>query len=296
LAEAAAEWDGNGRRADLLWSGFTLGRLWEFAMGTDDDLTSSEQRFFDASKLAVDSAERAQRRRTRLRWTAAAVMLALTLVVGSLLIYARAQTAEAVHQKAEAESQTAEAQKQSTLANAKTKEAEANFREGQKTESYFRAEQAKQAGLDAVTAALLSLEGLPDLTSADDAQRTRPFVNEVWHAAYVARLGQRERAVLSHTGPVNSAVFAPDGGRILTASKDGTARLWDREGTPLAILRGHTDAVVTAVFAPDDGRILTASDDRTARLWDRDGKPLATLKGHTGSLISAVFCPTAAES
>jgi hypothetical protein len=30
------------------------------------------------------------------------------------------------------------------------------------TESYFRAEQAKQAGADAVTAALLTLEGLPD--------------------------------------------------------------------------------------------------------------------------------------
>jgi hypothetical protein len=51
-------------------------------------------------------------------------------------------------------------------------EAEANFREGQKTESYFRVEQAKQAGADAVTAALLALVGLPDSTSADDAQRT----------------------------------------------------------------------------------------------------------------------------
>jgi WD40 repeat protein len=28
-----------------------------------------------------------------------------------------------------------------------------------------------------------------------------------------------------HTGAVNSAVFAPDGGRILTASDDNTARL-----------------------------------------------------------------------
>jgi hypothetical protein len=54
--------------------------------------------------------------------------------------------------------------------------AEANFREGQRTESLVRTEQAKQAGADAVTAALLALEGLPDSASADDAQRTRPFV------------------------------------------------------------------------------------------------------------------------
>jgi WD40 repeat protein len=44
-----------------------------------------------------------------------------------------------------------------------------------------------------------------------------------------------------HTSTVTSAVFAPDGGRILTASHDDTARLWDRDGKPLAILQGHTD-------------------------------------------------------
>jgi hypothetical protein len=74
------------------------------------------------------------------------------------------QKTEADYQKAEAVRQKAEAEKQASLAEVKTREAEANFREGQKTESYFRAEQAKQAGADAVTAALLALEGLPDST------------------------------------------------------------------------------------------------------------------------------------
>jgi WD40 repeat protein len=54
---------------------------------------------------------------------------------------------------------------------------------------------------------------------------------------------------------------------------DNTARLWDRDGKPLATLQGHTGAVNGAVFPPDGGRILTASEDNTARLWDRDGKP-----------------------
>jgi WD40 repeat protein len=86
-------------------------------------------------------------------------------------------------------------------------------------------------------------------------------------------------------------VFAPDGGRILTASADKTARLWGRDGNSLATLQGHTSAVFTAVFAPDGDRILTASADNTARLWDRDGKSLATLQGHTNTVISAVFAP-----
>src|SRR5262249_6311023 len=149
---------------------------------------------------------------------------------------------------------------------------------------------------DAVTAALLALDGLPDATVSDDAQRTRPSVNEAWSALYGARLKQRERAILSgHTGEVISAVFAPDGGRILTASFDDTARLWDRAARPLAILEGHTSSVTSAVFAPNGARILTASWDNTARLWDRDGKPLAILEGHTGLVNSAVFAPDGAR-
>ena len=79
--------------------------------------------------------------------------------------------------------------------------------------------------------------------------------------------------------------------RILTASGDNTARLWDQDGQPLATLAGHTGPVSSAVFAPDGARILTASRDGTARLWDQDGQPLATLAGHTAQVTSAVFAP-----
>ena len=68
-------------------------------------------------------------------------------------------------------------------------------------------------------------------------------------------------------------MFAPDGGRILTASTDKTARLWDRDGKPLATLQGHTGPVISAVFAPDGGRILTASWTTTARLWEAFPEP-----------------------
>jgi WD40 repeat protein len=113
--------------------------------------------------------------------------------------------------------------------------------------------------------------------------------------ASAARLWDRDGKPLAtlqgHTDWVTSAAFAPDGGRILTASDDRTARLWDPDGKPLAILQGHTFWVTSAVFAPDGGRILTASDDRTARLWDPDGKPLAIIQGHTFWVTSAVFAP-----
>ena len=64
-------------------------------------------------------------------------------------------------------------------------------------------------------------------------------------------------------------MFSPDGSRIVTASRDNTARLWDaKSGAALATLSGHTAWVRSAAFSPDGSRIVTASDDHTARLWD----------------------------
>jgi WD40 repeat protein len=78
---------------------------------------------------------------------------------------------------------------------------------------------------------------------------------------------------------------------MLTASVDKTARLWDGDGRPLAVLEGHAGVVFSAEFAPDGRRILTASADNTARLWDSDGGPLAVLKGHGSLVNSVVFAP-----
>jgi WD40 repeat protein len=110
------------------------------------------------------------------------------------------------------------------------------------------------------------------------------------------QLGQRLQALYrttlyGHEGSVYSVVFSPDGQTILTASDDRTARLWNRQGEELAILRGHTDSVWSAVFSPDGQTILTASHDHTARLWNRQGAELAVLRGHEGWVDSAVFSP-----
>ncbi len=81
-----------------------------------------------------------------------------------------------------------------------------------------------------------------------------------------------------------TAVFSPDGKRILTASDDKTARIWNADGSgqPI-ILRGHEDAVSSAVFSPDGKHVLTASRDSTARIWNADGsgQPLI-LRGQKG--------------
>ncbi|MBD2301597.1 AAA-like domain-containing protein, partial [Nostoc sp. FACHB-190] len=94
-----------------------------------------------------------------------------------------------------------------------------------------------------------------------------------------------------HEGVVYSASFSPDGQRILTASDDNTARLWDLQGREIAKFQGHENSVRSTSFSPDGQRILTASDDNTARLWDLQGREIAKFQGHEGVVYSASFSP-----
>lgn len=97
----------------------------------------------------------------------------------------------------------------------------------------------------------------------------------------------------AHTAPVASAVFSPDGARILTASADGTARTWSAAtGKRLNQLSGHTGVVASAAFSPDGSRIVTASADDTARIWDAaTGSELKLLRGHEDAVMGAAFSP-----
>ncbi|MBK9755899.1 MAG: hypothetical protein IPO88_20840 [Nannocystis sp.] len=86
-----------------------------------------------------------------------------------------------------------------------------------------------------------------------------------------------------HTGSVVDAALSPDGTRVVTASTDGTARVWqvDGGGVPV-VLRGHRGPVHSAAFSRDGTRIVTASADGTARVWRADGSGTAVeLPGPT---------------
>ncbi|MDQ3652887.1 MAG: WD40 repeat domain-containing protein [Acidobacteriota bacterium] len=103
-----------------------------------------------------------------------------------------------------------------------------------------------------------------------------------------------------HSGAVNNAAFSPDGKRVVTASADGTARIWDattgkQVGEELRERSETGDSstskpVNSAAFSPDGRLIVTASDDYKARVWDASsGERLVTLSGHKKPVRSAAF-------
>ena len=62
---------------------------------------------------------------------------------------------------------------------------------------------------------------------------------------------------------VASASFSPDGKRVVTASADKTARVWDAEtGKPVGEPMTHGERVYSASFSPDGKRVVTASGTR----------------------------------
>lgn len=89
--------------------------------------------------------------------------------------------------------------------------------------------------------------------------------------------------------------------RVVTASRDGTATIWDIEsgesllnlhGISQGSFDGHTEPMNTAYFSPDGKKVVTASDDDTAKIWSAEtGQLLKTLQGHTDRVVTATFSP-----
>jgi WD40 repeat protein len=98
-------------------------------------------------------------------------------------------------------------------------------------------------------------------------------------------------ARMTHDGPVTATTFSSDGRYLLTASADGTARMWDASTAKELTRMTHDAAVFSARLSPDGQRIVTASADETARVWNATtGQELARLE-HDDWVSLATFSP-----
>ena len=91
-----------------------------------------------------------------------------------------------------------------------------------------------------------------------------------------------------HLADVFMAAFTPDGRRVVTASADETARLWDAaDGTEVRRFTGHTGPVSCLAVSGDGRTLVTGGQDNAVRVW---GLPLS------GPRVAIAAHPSAATT
>ena len=101
------------------------------------------------------------------------------------------------------------------------------------------------------------------------------------------------RIMSGRSTTILGCAFSPDGTQALSASYDGTLRLWDvKTGTYFRIFKGHKKPVNGCAFSSDGTRIVSASKDKLVILWDvKSGKRLKVFKGHVDDVNKCRFSP-----
>ncbi len=286
----AALWERQGRPAELLLAGEDLvaGERWAVESGAR--ITEAERKFLAESGEAEKARERERRQARRIRRLALGASVLSVLALGALFFAA-----------------TQWRQTQQALARVYLYEAWrlADSGEGLKALAYhalFLRRDPDNSAARGWTCALLfhaaainpaswlrpeeivssgSLRPVGPLRAIAADARVR-----AWREA-PNQLGEP----LDHIAGVVTASFSDDGRRIVTASEDGTAQVWnaisgERIGAPLR----HGATVVSASFSSDGKRVVTASKDGTARLWEAaSSRPIGQPIRLEGTVHSASF-------
>ena len=111
--------------------------------------------------------------------------------------------------------------------------------------------------------------------------------------AWSTHLDRGKIDLVGHTDIIQSISYNADDTRILTASEDGTVRVWDaKSGDQLLVLSNHDGGAIGAAFSPDGALIASGANDGAIRIWDAaTGTLLQTFNGHLGAVLFVVFSP-----
>jgi len=148
------------------------------------------------------------------------------------------------------------------------------------------------ASNETTLATYVALDGLERLLGRRDSEYLLTASQVAQNRLAAALIAQTEAVTLGgHTQSVTMAAFSADGSRVVTASRDNTARLWDAHtGAPIGAVMKHDDRVWSAAFSADGSRVVTASEDKTARLWNAyTGAPIGAVMKHERAVYSAAF-------
>jgi eukaryotic-like serine/threonine-protein kinase len=94
---------------------------------------------------------------------------------------------------------------------------------------------------------------------------------------------QAAKQFIGHKSQRMKVAFSHDGKRAFSASRDGSARIWNvATGTELLSLP-HPKGVIELAVSPDDSQLITTCEDLILRVWDvASGKETRRFEGEHG--------------
>ncbi|HEX9793036.1 MAG TPA: serine/threonine-protein kinase [Planctomycetota bacterium] len=97
-----------------------------------------------------------------------------------------------------------------------------------------------------------------------------------------------------HEGRIQQVGFCPDCAQVLSASADGTVRLWDSvTGELRRSYAGHDGPVTAAVFLPDGQRVLSLGglDSRSLQIWGANTGNLSSVHEEPAPVHALALVP-----
>ena len=91
-----------------------------------------------------------------------------------------------------------------------------------------------------------------------------------------------------HSDVVNSIFWSPDGTKLVSGSRDNTARIWtaaNQQNT--ATYTGHSAPVRSVIWSPDSTLLASGGEDQTVQIWDT-GAVRHRSYGPLGATVSSM--------
>jgi WD40 repeat protein len=108
----------------------------------------------------------------------------------------------------------------------------------------------------------------------------------------IAPGGPLIRKLEGHARVVSALAITPDGRLALSASDNGTLRLWDLEtGQTIGTLEGHSSGVNAVAVMPDARRVVSGSGDGALWLWDLESRKQITAFTGDEAIGNCIVAP-----
>jgi WD40 repeat protein len=116
----------------------------------------------------------------------------------------------------------------------------------------------------------------------------------VWELGAGSPSAKLEQTIENHADWILGIAFTPDGKRLLTCSRDKTAKVWDLAAKESTLtFPDHQNPVYGLAVKPDGKVAISGGEDNQIRYWNTTGEAKQVLAsgGHGGAIFRLVLHP-----